>query len=705
MLSPRNSPHSTTKFPGEYNDDSSYPIDRLHCNYPSSPLQKNKLCYASSMTAGGRITGHITLKRDFGFIAPGNAEGRDYFVPPGSTGGAMNGDLVEARIDRQRGDTVAVVVKVLERASTLVVGSIDRRGNALFLICEQATDPMRIDEADARARRTALRPGLKAVAKITHYSTGAGPAVVSVSEILGEAGDPVVEARASKMSHQVPHSFPKSVLAEAAQLPDSIPASEIRRRTDLRDREIFTIDPEDARDFDDAISIENRDDGGWSVGVHIADVSYFVREGTALDEEAFQRGTSTYLPGEVIPMLPDRISNNLCSLVEGEDRLCSSVFIEFDRGLHPRDYSHCRSVIRSKRRFTYPEVDDILDSGEGAFFRELRQFKQIAMVLSAIRMERGAIDFNLPEDKPVLDADGKVTGIRRIERTWSHRLIEELMILTNEFAARRIEKRGIFRVHDTPSPEKLRGLGNFLAVFGFQMRGRSLQEVMRCFDGKPSQAIVERMILRTMQEAKYSHKNTGHYGLASGAYSHFTSPIRRYPDLIAHRIIHGEKLSRSIELIAANSSRRERAAMEAERDAIDIKFLEYASGMQGEEVKGAIDSVTRDGVYVSLDIGPRGYLHVSELGREDFKYSRDEASLVGRGTGRRFRIGDPIAAIIGAVNIGERRLWLSMSGEKHAHALRERGRQSEPPRDKPHNKRMKGRKKGRSAGRGRGKRR
>ncbi|MBL4889795.1 MAG: RNB domain-containing ribonuclease, partial [Candidatus Lindowbacteria bacterium] len=390
-----------------------------------------------------KVRGVLRLKKGFGFLIP---EGKDadkyegdFFVPPGNVGDAMDGDLVLARVDSSRGDDVVVIIKVIERASDVIVGTIDVRGRQLYFICQQATEPMIIEvkfiRKDQKNRPPEYEPGMKALAKIIEYPDGQRAGKVILKEVLGPAGDPDVELRAGRYSYQIPGAFPDEVIQAAAKLSETIPPNEIEKRRDLRKMGVFTIDPEDARDFDDAVSVEIKDDGNvlYTIGIHIADVSHYIKEHGAIDTEAYNRGNSTYLPGEVIPMLPERLSNRICSLVEGEDRLTVSVFADFSHDLEPIGYSLTRSVICSKRRFTYDEVDEVLATGTGDFAGEIKILESIGRSLNKMRVQREAIDFDLPENKPILNHEGKVIEIKTVERTWSHRLIEELMIMANEY--------------------------------------------------------------------------------------------------------------------------------------------------------------------------------------------------------------------------------------------------------------------------------
>jgi ribonuclease R len=605
------------------------------------------------------IKGRLTLKGKFGFVSPIGSTSitNDLYIDGSDIGPAMDGDVVLVIPTESHRGPAGRIEKVIERKTSRVVGTLDVRGKQILLVTEQATDPVHIQIDFEQFPRATIASGLRAVAEVTDFPTPYSPAKGKLERIIGEAGDPAVELEASRLSCHVAHEFPADVLAEVASFPTSVSADDVKDRMDFREKGVFTIDPTDARDFDDAISIEPLPGGGHEVGIHIADVSHYVRQGSAVDKEAFERATSTYLPGEVVPMLPEKLSNGICSLVEGEERLTVSIVVQFDGAGDPVAFKHGRSVIRSKRRFTYDEVDVILEAGHGDFAAELKLLEKIAKQINVRRMERGAIDLEIPEDKPVLDLNGKVIAIRRIERTWSHRLIEELMILANEHAARSMPGKGIYRIHEPPSPEKLGQLREIALAMGRPVRG-GIMKILSAFRDTPAQRVIEVLALRSMQEAKYCERNVGHFGLASAAYSHFTSPIRRYPDLIAHRLILGEEIPGNLAEKAVHTSRREREAMEAERDAVRIKMLEFAATRLGEAFDGVIDHISRDGLFVTLDLGPRGLVPVAELGKDFFRFDRRSFSMVGARTRRRFHLGDPIRVVIAAVDVAERQLFL-----------------------------------------------
>ncbi|RMH58354.1 MAG: VacB/RNase II family 3'-5' exoribonuclease [Candidatus Hydrogenedentota bacterium] len=614
------------------------------------------------------VLGRIRIREHFAFVTPEeplpNGE-REIYVPREGTAGAMDGDLVRVSLFPRRRGVGGLVEEVVERAKEIVYGTLDRRGRRWVLCAATPTIPFRVQGMAFGVKESEVRSGMRAALRITKYPEGDEGGEGFLEKIFGPAGDPEVELTMSREVRSVPKEFPEAVLEAASRAGKARTIPGRSRRKDLRGLEVFTIDPVDARDFDDALSLEERS-SGWRVGIHIADVASYVKEGDPIDQEAYDRATSVYLPGEVIPMLPESLSNGICSLVEGEDRAVVSVLVEFDPDGNPAGFSHCRSVIRSRRRFTYEEVDEILERGEGEFARELELLKWIAQRLYERRMERGAVDFEMPERKPILGLDGKVLRVQSVARTWSHRLVEELMILANEYVARCLEKagRGIYRVHETPDARKVFQLRRLAKAFGKRIRGGSLQRIVDAFRGTPAQPVVELMVLRSMMEARYSAENLGHYGLASEAYAHFTSPIRRYPDLVVHRLLFKERCRRDLEETAEHCSRREREAVEAERDALEIKLLEYSRTRLGQQCQGVIDGLNREGIFLILDFGARGFLSLDEFEDGPFTFRRMPPTLLARRSGRRLSIGDPLDVVVAAVDIENRRLVLARPGRK-----------------------------------------
>lgn len=606
--------------------------------------------------------GIIRLKSEMGFIERFDSE-EDVYIPLENLNQAMNGDTVEFSLHSRHGRSYGIIEKIVKRKLKEVTGILDMRRREWVLITRQSTYPIKLIIDSSQFKEKRISPGYYAAAEIIEYPDRYTGGLAKLKRVIGEAGNPDIEIKALNSLWDISANFPDEVIKEANRIPRYVSERDIEKRWDFRKLDVFTIDPVDARDFDDAVSLEVNTESGfpYRIGIHISDVSHYVKTNSLLDNEAFKRGTSIYLPGEVIPMLPEHLSNGVCSLVEGEDRLTFSVLAELDQNLRPLQFKLGKSVIRSKRRFTYEEVDEILDTGKGDFASSLLILKQFAERRAAERIKRGAIDLDLPEDKPILDADGKVVSVIQIPRTWSHRLIEELMLLANEYTANKMKSYGIFRIHEEPAAEKVIEFRRLSSLLGFHSRG-DLNSILKHFRGQPCQKLIELKLLRTFQEAKYSAENKGHFGLALDAYTHFTSPIRRYPDLIVHRILSGEKI-KSLNNVARHSSLKERDAMEAEREALQIRLIEYASTMIGDEAAGFIDGIVRDGIFVQLAIGPRGFISVDNLGRERFYYDKKNLSLNGTRTGIKFRLGMPIKTVISSVDITNRKLYLLLEDE------------------------------------------
>jgi len=491
-----------------------------------------------------------------------------------------------------------------------------------------------------------------------------------IVEVLGRQGRAEVEMLALARRYGLSLEFPEAVDAEAHQLAAEIPAAEIERRLDLRDEETFTIDPEDARDYDDAVSLGMDEKGNYLLSVHIADVSHFVREGTALDAEALRRGTSVYLVDGVFPMLPERLSNHLCSLKEGKDRLTYSVLMTITPRGALLEREIVKSVIRSRKRFTYEQVQDILDGGSGPHGDTLAQMQKLAQVLMKKRFREGSVDFAVPEVKFVLDNTGYPVDIVPKKRLMSMRMIEEFMLIANRAVTQAIaEKRKegalpfIYRVHDKPDPEKVRELIGFLQHLDVSVQldtssSKSFQKMLEVVRGRPEEDVVQDVTIRSMAKAVYSEENIGHFGLGFRHYTHFTSPIRRYPDLVVHRLLHmyfgegkGSRPSqRKLSDIARQSSIRERVAVEAERASIKIKQVEYMKRHEGDEFDAVISGVKRYGLYV--EIMPtlvEGLVHVRSMD-DYFEYDAARMQLVGERSGAVYRLGDRVRVQVSRVD-------------------------------------------------------
>ncbi|MGE5561469.1 MAG: ribonuclease R [Chloroflexota bacterium] len=624
----------------------------------------------------GTLQGH---SRGFGYVLPDRPEFADVHIGADGMNGAMDRDRVIARIHGhgQGRSPEGEIIRILRRARRTLVGKLDRDGATQFV----RPDDRRInyDILIARGDLHGARDGDKVVVELTRYPDGRRGPEGKIVERIGRAGEPGVDITSVIRKYELPERFPKPVLDEADAIAETIPPHEYERRADLRDLRIVTIDGADAKDLDDAVSLERIEDGGWRLGVHIADVSHYVREGSELDREARGRGTSVYLLDRVVPMLPPRLSNGICSLNPHADRLTLSVIMDIGRDGHVASYSIMRSVIKTQRRMTYDEVNDLLAGGGEPGLRDLapwfRDMRELAELLGAKRRERGAIDFDFAEEKIVLDHTGWPVEVEKVVRGPAERIIEEFMIIANETVARRFATLGVpfvYRVHERPAADRLEQLNEFLGHFGLYLKGladlkpKALQAVLRRVEGRPEAHLINTVVLRSLRQAIYYEENLGHFGLASECYTHFTSPIRRYPDLAIHRIIgefldsgrmaekRFEKLAQLVPVIARQSSERERSAAEAEREVADLKKVEYMADQIGAAFDGIIAGVTAFGLFVELPNGIQGLVHVSNLTDDYYHYDEKAYALIGERTGRRYRIGDQMPVVVANISVDDR---------------------------------------------------
>lgn len=616
------------------------------------------------------------IRSGAGFVE--TEEGPDVFVPADALGSALDGDRVVARVERRhRGDRPeGRVIKVLDRARTTVVGVYHPARNFGFVVPEDqkvGKDVFIPPELDGGAGE-----GDVVVVEITNWGDSKRGPAGAVATVLGKLGDPGVDVLAVAHGHELPLAFPPEVEQAAAELGErGVDLSAARDRVDLRGQLVFTIDPADARDHDDALSIQRGEDGLWHVGVHIADVSHYVEEGRAIDQEAFRRATSVYLVDRVVPMLPEALSNDLCSLRPHEDRLAVSLLLRLDDDANVRDHRVVRSIIRSAHKLSYEDAQAVID-GSGSVSEEtdqaVRALATLARRLRAQREARGSIDFDLPEARVVLNTVGEPTDIQKILRLEAHRLIEDFMILANELVDRTARQRKLpflHRVHEAPDGDRLEQLQLFLAGLGVRIPVRpspkDLQEAIARFEERPEASLVSTVVLRSMKQARYSEKPLGHFGLATDHYTHFTSPIRRYSDLVVHRLltralVDGERLAEHLRTaylpqIARRTSERERVAVEAERDSVDLKKTEFMEQHLGDIFEGTISGVTSFGLFVLLDrYFVEGLVHVSSLEDDYYIFQEERFALLGENTGRRFRLGDRVRVQVASVNLEERKI-------------------------------------------------
>ncbi len=610
-----------------------------------------------------------------GFVRPEQG-GEEIFVPAPQQNSAMDGDRVAARIEkRPRGKApVGRILKILDRARPTVVGAFKASKKFGFVSPLDRRVPR--DVLVPQGAEGGAREGDVVVVRISQFGTSKMNAVGEVETVLGPMEAPGVDVLAVLHGHGLHAEFPPEVEAAADHATARMEAPGPRK--DRRDLHVFTIDPADARDHDDALSIRSVGKDLWEVGIHIADVAHFVEEGSPLDMEAFRRGTSVYLVDQVVPMLPHALSSDLCSLRAGEDRLAFSLFATLDPSGRVREHRFEKTWIRARHGLTYDQVQDVLQDGgtvDDPTDEALRTLNRLAGVLRKKRKDRGSLDFDLPEARVVLDEAGHPKDIRKVVQQESHRLVEDFMLLANELVARRASEGKLpipYRVHEPPPRDRLDELREFLASVGHTLpkgpvQGHTLQAVLDRVEGRPEETLISTVILRSMQRARYSGENVGHFGLASSAYAHFTSPIRRYPDLVVHRVLHRTVVEgtdvperwegEALERIADRCSEQERKAQQAERDSVEMKKIEFMRRHLGDDFEGTIAGVTSFGFFVLLDdFFVEGLVHVSTLDDDYYRFLEEAYTLVGERRKRRFRLGDRVRVQVVRADKEERQI-------------------------------------------------
>lgn len=618
--------------------------------------------------------------RGFGFVTCEDIE-KDVFIAAGSMGGAMNGDEVEVDLIPEylwKQSPEGIIVKVLSRQTEEVAGTFEKSRKFGFVVPESRK--YREDIFIRKKDFAGAQRGDKVVARITKYPDHENSAEGKIVEIISRAGQPGGDIKAIARSYDMRESFPSRAAAEAkAMKKRGIRPEDLRGRRDLRNETIFTIDGADSKDFDDAVSLKILDNGNYLLGVHIADVAHYVEEDGPLDKEALKRGTSVYLIDQVIPMLPKALSNNICSLNPGEDRLTLSVDMEITTDGELAGHEIYESVIHSKARLVYDDISDMLENDDEEMLRKYSSIKEnlyamgrLAALLREKRSQRGSLDFDLDEAHIRLNNKGIPVSVDIAERRTANKLIEEFMLLANETVAEHffwLEVPFIYRIHEKPAFEKVEQLKIFLQSMGMTLRGsadsvhpRELSSILKSVEGKPSEGVVNTVTLRSMQKAFYGTSCEGHFGLALKYYCHFTSPIRRYPDLMIHRIIKSvlqdgidvKKMSHfrgAAEKAAEQSSAAERKAIEVEREVEKLKKAEYMSYHIGEVYDGIISGTTSFGIYVQLENTVEGMIRIEDLWDDYYDYVPEKYALVGEHTGRMYKLGDSIRIVVDNVDI------------------------------------------------------
>ena len=642
-------------------------LDRLMADGRVMKNKKNRFAVSAHY---GCVTGtYLATERAFGFVAPDTDEGEakpdDLFIPPNASGGAWHGDRVLVKLTERkngRGRREATVIRVLHRSGKELTGALVQRGKSYFV---QPTSKKYPEIAIDRHNLGEAQVGDRVAVSVSYYGDDKVAPQGVIQADLGEDGTMQASIAAILHENAVFDTFSDEVLREADAIPQQVDLSTAGDRLDLRDKLIFTIDGDDAKDFDDAVSLERLDNGHYLLGVHIADVSHYVTPGSPLDQEAYRRGTSVYYPGHVVPMLPFALSHGICSLNPKVERLAFSALMELDGDGRRYRAVFSKSVIRSSARMTYRKVNQIL-AGDAALRAEYaflvpaaEKMNELAHALYKRRIERGALELDIPETEIRVDEQGQPVEIMYRERGESEKLIEEFMLQANEAVAEFMCKRGnptVYRVHENPDPEKLRVFAQFARPFGYRIDPSKpgdtaqFQAVLRGAKNDPRQRILPMLLLRSLARARYADECIGHYGLKARYYLHFTSPIRRYPDLIAHRMLQkaltGEEFTAAdqnlCEDAAAQSSTREQAADNCERDIDKLFIAAYMKQFIGEEFDAEVSGVQAFGIFVALANGCEGLIRVELLEGDYYQYDEQHMALIGRHTGKRFTIGTPL---------------------------------------------------------------
>jgi ribonuclease R len=635
----------------------------------------------------------------YGFVIPEKKGKTDVYISARSKLDAMNGDKVVVRVappagrKKTEGKREGTIVRILERALTRVVGTYelpDPRAGGFGFVTPFDTRITQ-DLIVSREHAAEAKPGEIVAAEIIAYPMRGRPPEGRIVKVIGKPGQPGIDSDLIIEQYELPTRFSPAALHEADEIPQQVTPTMQKRRKDLRDLPTVTIDGEKARDFDDAVSIE-KTKAGYRLWVHIADVAQYVREKTLLDEEAYLRGTSVYLPDRVLPMLPMQLSNGICSLNPNVDRLTLTCEMDISPSGDVIRYDIYESVINSNERMTYTAVREILVDRDpvqrkryAALLSKFGLMEELMNVLRAKRTKRGSIDFDLPEPEIVLDLQGRMTDIIRAERNMAHQIIEEFMLAANETVARHIENKEapfVYRIHEEPDEEKLTDLADFLATLGIslpavkKLKPLHLQKALAKAKGTPEETLINTVLLRTMKQARYSDENVGHFGLAAETYTHFTSPIRRYPDLIVHRIlkadlrgklkdkVYVETLAETLPEAATHCSQRERKAMEAERDVVTMLKLRFMEDKVGEVYEGIITGVVQFGFFVQLrELFVEGLVHVSTLTDDYYHYIEKLHCLRGERRKNVYRIGDGVRVRVDRVDTARKRIDFSLEKE------------------------------------------
>ncbi len=641
----------------------------------------------------GLITGKLQVhQKGFGFLLSDTEGEKDVFIPSSSMKGAMNGDRVLVQITREDLNgkkREGEVQEVLERANNKVIGVYEDSKNFGFVVPEDTR--LNQDIFVSKKDRNGAQDGDVVICEIVKWGDKRRSPEGIVKEVLGKKGDKGLDILTIIKKYGLPEEFPEKVLSYAENIEEKIEDKEYARRKDLRNLRMVTIDGEDAKDLDDAVSIERLDNGKFRLGVHIADVTHYVREKNPLDKEALKRGTSVYLIDRVIPMLPRKLSNGICSLNPKVDRLALSCFMVIDKSGKVIQHEIEETVIKTSERMTYTDVTKILENNDEELIKrydylvdDFKAMEELCIILRDKRMKRGAIDFNFEESKIILNDLGKPIDIKPYDRAIANRIIEEFMLVCNETIAEHMFWTNlpfVYRIHEEPDEEKLEKFKEFVYNLGYVVRWgqeahpRALQDILEKVKGKKEETVVSTLLLRSMMQAKYSPECVGHFGLAAKYYCHFTSPIRRYPDLQIHRIIKEQlngkidekragRLTNIVEIASKQSSEMERLAQEAEREVDDLKKAEYMQERIGEEFSAIISSVTSFGLFAELPNTIEGLIHITALDDDYYIYDEAHLCLIGERTKKIYRLGDEVKVKCTRVDIDNREVYFDLVEEE-----------------------------------------